>query len=253
MHSFTKSLCLLATAAAFSAPALAASASASASIDQFTFELIDLDLTDNITPAITFGEQTWFSNVRYAGYPYQNEEIASAGTVEVIRSFGAGRAANSATAVSTSSNMVNPSAPYTTEYSFSGQSTYAVDFTLTPGTGLRMAAVGSIAVDKNGWDTLSSASLVLDSRLAQWDAPWSEAQTSTQRVSTGQPGSGTFNLSAYLFTEDVARSGRFGISATSSTYITTIPGPIPEPSTYAMLLAGAAIVAVKRGRKRRTD
>lgn len=251
MRSFTTSLCLLASAAVFSAPALAASASASASIDQFTFELIDLDLADNITPAITFGDQTWYSNVRYAGYPYENSEIATAGTTEVLRNFGAGRGATSATSVSASSNLVNPSSSYASEHSFTGQSIYAVDFTLTPGTGLRMTAIGSIAVDRNGLDTLASASLVLDSQLSEWDAPWSEAQNSSQHISTGEPGSGTFNLSAYLFTEDVARSGRFGISTTASTYIDTIPGPIPEPSTYAMLLAGAAIVAVKRGRRRR--
>lgn len=259
MHSLTTSLCVLASAALLNAaPASAAPApayaSASASIDKFTFELIDLNLTDSITPAITFTNQSWNSYVVYSGFQFGRSDIAATGTTELIRDFGTGRGATSAAAVSSSSNLVRPTAPFTQENKFSGESTYAVDFTLTSGTGLRMSAVASVDVDvdKIAWNSYSAALAKLEGSFVQWDSTWSSRQTFTDRVLTNQIGSATFDLSGYLFTQDTARSGTFAITASTTTYVDPIPAPIPEPSTYAMLLAGAAIVAAKRGRKRHT-
>lgn len=243
-------LCALAATAVSSAPVQAKTATASAHIDQFTYELIDLDLADGITPGISFfGNDELSVNSRYLGDGENEQRIATTGATQVTRSYGATSAVMTNTGVSSTSRLVDPTAPFAVTHQFNSGGHYISNFLLTPGTGLRISALGSLSVDTQGPGTYGRASFGVGAVLSDYPDRSSESVYSGHYYST-EGGSASHRVSAFVYTDDAARIGSFSFSSFAHTQLYTMPAVVPEPATYAMLLAGVAVIGLARRRRR---
>ena len=236
------SLMLVATAVAMvGVPAHAQSASANASLTQLNFQLVDLDLNDGITPAMTITamqtKSQSFYGTLYAAI--EDNTIYTAGSSSVSRPFGQATASGGADPW-TSAASYTDAAPENVY--FKSYKLYQIHFTLTPSTSLLVTADASLgASDAGGGSEASSRALmggwlnadVLYNFLGDGTYAY---DTSLSRTLGGRMESGAQAVTGglYLVTEGVVQLA-----------------PVPEPASVAMLLAGLAVVGAGAWRRRR--
>jgi hypothetical protein len=246
LRHYAAALC---AGAALGGPAHAATSATFAEISQLKYELIDLDLTDGITPAITIAPNFIYaaSDEYGAGPDGERQAIRVEGSTGITRTFGETEAATSAARV-TSSARVSAA-----EKGFESVAAYNYGFTLTPNTGLIVSALGKLSLDQpNNND--SYASLSLRGELVAGTYPDNQWTTFTADYTTDRWQGGlteaTINLSGYLFTQKQALSGTLSTGTRALAYLyppitPPIPSPVPEPTSWMLLLAGAGLIGAR--------
>ncbi|ATQ77673.1 hypothetical protein CR152_26580 [Massilia violaceinigra] len=217
-------------------------ASASAQISNVRIELIDLDLNDQITPWIQYGYRDYAMNAMLNdGQEFQ--EIYWPGSVLLSKPYGEA-------AAMVSDGMMRSSV----QISYSGQaggdhfSAIGSDwrtFALSPNTQLRLTLSVSLQADHGqGESSRAVASIYGDVSAFDQSGTPEHFEDRLQNVS----GARTVDYRSTLSTGQSAGSGTIGWAAYS--YAQGRAAPVPEPASYAMLLAGLAAIGACRLRRR---
>ncbi|MCE3607950.1 PEP-CTERM sorting domain-containing protein [Massilia sp. P8910] len=244
-HLNKLSLCALAALVAAWGPAQAATNTAAAAIDHFKYELVDLDLNDGITPSIVFTQQTWSMETRAAG---QNQTLTEAGTSSLASASGWARGTLSGTTLSSAVSYTAPVPMDGIFHAYTNESYRSASFTLSPHTQLILTGVGTLS--QNRWENFRSQnSMLVMSGYLYSDSDDSDQHFQKKYATAGAPAT-SLNLYGSLSTDDKAGQGSFYLK-TSAYLIAPDTSPVPEPSTYGMLLAGTFLVGAVARRQRR--
>lgn len=229
-------------------PAHAAAGQASASLSNIQFRLVDLDLTDNITPSITFQDKQSSGQLNYS---HGNE--GGQNTFSGFDTFSAAYT-NGSVSATTTANSVKAQAHISSlvpgkQLSVWVNARQDLAFTLSPSTRLIFSAQGDVFVDQDGIDTSSPYALLnawintsINGVPGREDAGanlWS-TQGMRSRLLQGSLDSGTASATGMLTATTWANFYHAG----------TIP-PVPEPETYGMLMAGLLVLGGVARRKAR--
>lgn len=277
------SVIALAVAALAAAPAFAASSS-SASIGPMSLQLFDLDPLDGVAPSITFnispyGYDTYVAASAYQSNPYAydwqggyfpgpwalNAVNAAAGVSQAAASIGGAGMANGATLSASGSSgdftaNTGDSATYTAEANVHPNRWYGTSFTLTAKTLVLVSGNASVAADAaplgpSGYWDYAYAHVWLN----VWGpgASGSGSQSAYDDITVGGYAYGVpFSLSdarslgasfVNLTSSDMDGYFEVGASVTGITYANVVP----EPETYALMLAGLLTVGIITHRRRR--
>jgi hypothetical protein len=265
IRTLRSAVALAAAAAVFPA---AAAVSSSASFSDFSFELIDLDPFDSVTPTLT-----WSSN-------FPTFSANALGTV----SIGGGQSTTSVDGWYPSYSPTGISLSASGSYSVpttQGSGSYAAQiggsvfpfpaysFTLTPNTAVSFTGLASLMAST----TLgtSSADQVEEARASVLMLAWSETgelldaeenlgiellggyyDPILQRyVYSAAPRSESYEVAmgvTFSNTTGEWMDGQLSLRLMADGF--TSVSPVPEPSTYALMLAGLALVGGLAARKR---
>ncbi len=245
LHFNKRTLCALAALAAAWAPAQANTSSASASIEQFQFRLVDLDLNDGIDASITFGTDIRSLDTEADG---QTQQLSASGSTSIVTAFGSAGGTLSDSALLAHASMIH-TLPYDdTQRGFRNAGNRVTEFILSPNTELILTAVGKVEQQFDGGFTRSGSRVHMRASLSGDEGTWQPKQFSKNYELGYGSGSATVNMYGSLISDAKARKGQFTLQA--YTYLFGPVTPVPEPSTYAMLLAGTFVLgAVARRRK----
>lgn len=228
------------------APAHAAANNAAASLNNIKFELIDLDLTDNISPSITFtGTEAYGAIESWLAFPGDITFLSGFGTVNQALPYG-NASTQSGLGSLRADLQVNP---VRGEWNAMARSTQNIGFTLSPSTRLLITAEAEAMVDESGFNTaLANARLFGNFSTVINGVRGSEQFYSSLSSSAGprsQLLQGVLNTGAGI-----------GVGILSADVYTSFRqtqeiSPVPEPETYGMLLAGLLVVGGVARRNRR--
>lgn len=213
----------------------------SADINNARFELIDLDLNDNIAPSISF----WYRDDAMGAYFNIDEERQERywqGSVSLGRPYGAATALVSDTKVHSSARIWDGRQADDARFSSGGSQWFM--FELSANTQLRMSASVVLQADHALGET-SRALANFYGYFSSFDqsVPGEHFEDRLQNIA------GT-RMVNYLGTLNTGQSAAHGIIGYSTfTEVQGIAAPVPEPASYAMLLAGLAAIAVRCRRR----
>ncbi|CUI04953.1 PEP-CTERM sorting domain-containing protein [Massilia antarctica] len=243
-HFNTLSFCALTALAAVCSSAQAAPSTATASIEQFRFELVDLDLSDGVTPSISFTQQYWEVDSSGGG---QHQTYKTPATTSITTRFGAAGGSASDTGISSSAKVYHPVASDGVYHKYSTNSYRITDFILSPNTQMIFTALGTVSDLRQGKFDSSVARISMQGKLLDESGGWMDSFSKSYETSAG---SATLRMYGSLSTDGLARSGRFDL--TTYAFLAGPVSSVPEPSTYGMLLAGTFLVGAMACRQRRT-
>ncbi|WP_187362972.1 FxDxF family PEP-CTERM protein [Massilia aquatica] len=234
--------CALAAAAIATGSAHAQSISTSASISQFSYQLVDLDLSDNISPSIFFTEHSDSSFSYFTDAQTGKVTSQSIGTLGSTSASHAGGTASTSTDAANwgSTTFANATAP--TRGTMQAGTFHLDRFKLSPNTGMIISALGTVsndvsnpAIDSRGWAYFS-----LKGRLGDQEGQTpGEEMTFYQSYYARLSGTKTYTVSAYL---ESGSTGGYGHLEFETNNVAAVISAVPEPETYAMLLAGLAMM-----------
>ncbi|MDM5177442.1 PEP-CTERM sorting domain-containing protein [Massilia sp. DJPM01] len=233
--------CALA-AALSSAAGQTGAASASVQISNVRIELIDLDPNDQITPWVQFGyrDVAMNANLNDGG---ELQEIFWPGSVQLSRPYGEA-------AAMVGDGIMRSSAQIRDSRLAGGARVSALGsdwrmFELSPNTQLKLTLSVSLQAD----DGLGESSRAVAS-IYGYVSAFDQSGTPDQFDDKLQNFSGarTVDYRSTLSTGQAAGHGTIGWAAYS--YAQGSAAPVPEPASYAMLLAGLAAIGTCRLRRR---
>ncbi|WP_162251391.1 PEP-CTERM sorting domain-containing protein [Massilia sp. Root418] len=241
----TKCIGMAALILGLSAGAGANAAGASrAEIKTFNVQLIDLDPADGITPAISYDSQTWveaFVGV-YTRTEYHEDFRISYGTL--IGAYDSGGAVTTVEPGSMSSEAQSWGID-TLAYSRGAQ---GLSFWLTPNTAAVFTAEVALALERESGDT-ALAWLGMSGNV--WEGPSFTSELHAPATPLSYAASSTLN--GTLESGGSLAMGQLNLW-TQASLLTA--APVPEPASWAMLLAGLGLGAATaagrgaRGRRR---
>lgn len=256
----------IAIAAALSVPALStmAAASADASFGRVSITLIDLDLTDGTSPALTYRYEQSSSSAGNYGTLYDSDFAGGfylPTTAAVADAWG--RVSSSTGAGGLQASAMTSMAPAGGSFAtYSGNGQIYAEFEISPRTGLILAADYALAsITTVGWagggtewaTSLASISLVTladeggesyyASRHLQSSYQWDGLQYRGQSAND----SGTLSLSYANVSDDVA----VGVYVSMAYAFTDSSIPVPEPGRLALMLVGLTAVGAWSHRRAR--
>ncbi|MFB9244023.1 PEP-CTERM sorting domain-containing protein [Massilia antarctica] len=230
------------------APAHAAHAKATASLNNIQFYLTDLDLTDNISPSITFsakdaGGSFFFSS----GEPSPVDFLQGYGAISRIVPNGGVSVSNTPASMYAEAHAATVPAILGV-----GSSAYQFSrFILSPSTRLTFSAQADAFIDKDGIEkAVSSAGINGDFSTSINGVAGSEVFSMKLISTQGQHSQllqGSFDTGAAIGTGRLYASASVALSQ----YIVEPPSPVPEPATYAMLAAGLLVIGAARRKARK--
>ncbi len=237
-----------ALAAALAAPlgaGAAGTASASAGNTGFGVELIDLDPLDGVTPSIVFRDTGMDSSVTISAYDYLHP-AGDGGRVQgrfekLERNWPTG------TLFAETGPRVAAAATQATQddTTFMASAFLNTVFDLSPHTAAVFSIPYTVVLDLTPGSSGSSSFYV---GASMGGAFWFSGYDSL----SGAPGSNSGIMSGRMETGGTGMSGIITLSASSyASTPHTVPG-VPEPGSYAMLLAGLGIVGAWRRRQSNT-
>jgi hypothetical protein len=205
-------------------------------LSNFKVDLTDLAPADGIAPAITFkpaGEAFSYQDF------YYDDNTVSPGPSERLQFYGYGEH----TVTQPGVNLQVSTQPFALGVHLSGAmhdvtafggTMWQLDFSLTPHT----SAVFTVDLDTaQGTDTSFTRASMEVKESEFWNAFLSEATTS-------ETGATHRSLSGTLVSADEERMRTLNMFV-----FAFMAAPIPEPSTYAMLLAGLAVIGWRARRR----
>ncbi|NHZ62788.1 PEP-CTERM sorting domain-containing protein [Massilia genomosp. 1] len=231
------------------APAHAGQGKATASLSNIQFELIDLDLTDNITPSITFSRKSASESVLIRSGS-DNAQGSSSGFKSISRSVP--DATVSASATPTSVQVGAQADVVEANLNATATASQTMSFVLSPSTRLSFSAQADTVLDNEGimlaW---SSATLGASMDMLINGVVGNETVSMTLRNTKGE-------RSRFLFgsMDTGASIGRGTLTAsTTARFINSLSmaplaSPVPEPASYAMLAAGLLVIGAARRKAR---
>jgi hypothetical protein len=230
-----KLLALAAFSAAAATPAWAEMSYARAQTLGFGYDLIDLDNMDGITPTISF---------HYDGDAWQSVRIQDPRRAEVNNTrpgYGTLDYDDYATAVELSSAPDRVDAIAVSTFASvlaTGRSSTTMTFSLTPWTAVVFHVPYSLDSSVSELGSMATASLTFSGQL-------SGAGTGSFSAQEDQRWNGTKygSLTGELATRD---DGAFGLVTLQTD---AVAGVVPEPRTYAMLLAGLGMLTAWHRRR----
>ncbi|NHZ37532.1 PEP-CTERM sorting domain-containing protein [Massilia sp. CCM 8692] len=110
-----------------------------------------------------------------------------------------------------------------------------------------ITALGSVSENRLGVFDSSVARIAMRGKLLDESGDWVDSFSKSYQTDAG---STTLRMYASLSTDEFVRSGNFDV-VTQATLAGQISS-VPEPSAYAMLLAGTVLVGAMARRRRRT-
>lgn len=213
-----------------------AQGTSSATLSGFTYTLIDLDPNDGITPSLTLtNPDYWIATAGYpdmTGYPDPVDIITAPGTAHVATATGSSTSSYDGRAVSAITTVSGQSPR------FSADAIVQWNFALTPHTAAVIMGYGSLAAT-------STADAAMDGSAQLFAAYQSTYLDDTIYAYQGANQSKVLNVT--FSTGDTELDGRLGLSVSAAGQ--SFAAPVPEPETYAMMIAGLAVVAYARRRK----
>lgn len=243
LHLSQLSLCAVMALAAW-APAQAATSKVLASVDQFQYRLVDLDLNDGISPSLTITTE-FLGVASFGGGQYQ--ALRTYGTTATETIFGSSRSVLSDSTASVAATVNHPVPLDGVRHGYDGYSQRVVDFVLSPNTRMIFSGVATLTNEHIGYFEMAYSDVRVYGLLNQEQA--NGVMNEFDKTYSVRNGTETFNLNATLTSDSLARNGRFVVQTSA-----TLVGPVstvPEPSSYAMLLAGAFVVGSVARRRRR--
>lgn len=231
--------------AAITSPGSAHASSGSASVRDFSYQLIDLDPADGITPSLIFRSDiingNAFANMNnLLGNPWDDElALTTYGTGAIEKGPG-----GASTEVSPGTAQADALA---WRGAFSAGSVSGHEFTLTPNTHVVFSATAQIRVSHdfiNHPPERSQAFAGLFGEIATISGQRTQFDSHLFSESTG---SNTMPVAVHAFTGQFAGTGN--VRAQASAFAIGV-SPIPEPAAWAMLVAGLAFACVPIRRSR---
>lgn len=232
-----RKLYIAALTAAVLSTGLATSASAAvakAEIKGFTIELIDLDLSDSITPSFTFNYQRGW-NGSYFDTSIYGARIYYESKTPIQVQIG-----KTGVYMFPTENGLSSGATALDRYTGASSQAYLkYGFTLTPHTQVKLSATSSISTLQAGGSanartwfggrTAGDTPLFFDTLESTWGVDGASTKLFTGTFSSG----------------DTALNGVYGLYAS----VGASAPPIPEPATYGMLLAGLGVLGMAARRR----
>ncbi len=216
-----------------------AEATATASLTSFSYQLIDLDPADGIAPSLTLSGQNLI--VSAAGFPDDSGDsdpsstLLVPGTASVNMYYGSASSTfgtDGSFATATASN-----------HEAMAVSISRWNFSLSAHTTVIFTAIGSASANYEGnMRAFGDAAIFAQYRISP-DVGYTTLQDDVF-ISSGNGGR---PLSLSISSSDTELAGIVGNAASAEAYSLT---PVPEPESYAMLLAGVAVLACC-GRRRK--
>lgn len=247
----TGAVALAATALLLAAPSANADVNATATLSGLRYELFDLDANDGIAANITFGQRlsSNYSNIRtlnsvflQRGFSYPDNIINTPDSRAEVHQY------SSTSIFATSSTTVGSG-----EYAQASASS-TIDFELGAGSGVRWYADSTVhgSIDNDFGKSKSIAisaiqlfylgnNVVNEWLINQWNNVSSYSETGSLMAQVTNSGSDVVSYRGWA-TAGAIVSSDFVMRATTA--------PVPEPETYAMMLAGLGLVStIARRRK----
>jgi hypothetical protein len=224
---------------ALSTAAAHAESTASAALTGFSFQLIDLDPNDGIAASLTLSGQNLI--VSAAGFPDDSgdsdpwDTLRVPGTASVTMYYG-----SASSTIGTDGSFATATA---SNHEAVADSISRWNFSLSAHTTVIFTAVGSASANYEGnMRAFGDAAI-----FAQYRISPDVGYTNLQDAVFISSGNGGRPLSFSISSSDTELAGIVGNAASAEAYSLT---PVPEPESYAMLLAGVAVLACWRWRRK---
>ncbi|WP_167088788.1 PEP-CTERM sorting domain-containing protein [Massilia frigida] len=237
---------LLAAGMLACAPAQAAYSHASANLNNFQFQLIDLDLTDNITPSITFNFTQFDGYLTFlSGKQGGTRYLPDYGTISGAYATGSASATSAPTGLHVEAHV--NSVP--SSLSVQVHTAQSLSFTLSPSTRLMFSAQADAFLDQKGIDRASSTARMSGSLYSTINGVdgFSDFHTALD----SKEGKGSRLLEGALSSGAGVARGTLSASTTISLVHSGATSPVPEPATYGLLAAGLLVIGAARRKARK--
>jgi len=226
------------------APASHAQAMSTATLSGFSYTLTDLDPNDGVTPNLTLtAPDYWIATAVYpdgSGSPNPVDIIHQPGFSNV--STAAGNAIATYDGVNAwSIVMLNEHAPQ-----FASNVINQWHFALTQNTAVTFTSYGAIHAEHAGDLTTDAYTQLFAAYLDSPSAPNETYLSDSLYAYYGLDQSRELNVT--LSSGASQLDGRVGFS--TAAYGQSIPAPVPEPATYAMLIGGLFAIGYAKRRTR---
>ncbi len=234
--AYCAAACLMACATTMSYANTEQAIVASSSTLDLRYELTDLDLTDNILPAVQFSDWTVTSSATYSGAAsvLEREDSAAFGDIAIERFGGYARSTTTPTGLRarTAFALADPNA-----HLFMTENKLVMRFTLTPSTQIRLIGATEFLFDP-------MPERVTSARYAQIIG-FIYGPDSFGSGEDWANGEGRRDLSSLLRTGPVGAPGLLTLQTRAQLNVSAVP----EPSTAALLLAGVVPVLIRARRR----
>ncbi|NHZ92004.1 PEP-CTERM sorting domain-containing protein [Massilia sp. CCM 8733] len=219
----------------------ALTATSSVQVRQLSIEVIDLRPDDGVAPVVEFGRPYVTSRVAYSVDLEANDPFLQYGygALEHTWTVGAAQTSTEPTALTASTVYHGPAL---SNRSIHAGNTYGVSFSLSPHTAVRFSAAVDLTASPPDATALASSVAIFSGQLEEERFIYSSFNSYYSSVDNG---TGTNLFSRTLQTGEHRGTGGFTFWANAYAGIYGVPS-MPEPATYAMLLAGLGLVLWRR-------